>query len=1026
VNSRSYLDLVKLVPGVVSTINLETAGMGGLSNIAANGQRVNSNQLSINGISNTDTGSNGSQNVTLSLDSIDEFKMLTGVYQAEYGRAMGAQISVVTKSGSSDLHGSGYWYHRNESMNANNWVNNRNGVARGLFRFNDQGWTLGGPVYIPKILKSRSKLFFFWSEEIQRQLQPFGAHYVTVPTDLERAGNFSKSVDQNGNPVNITDPTSRAPVPGNIIPASELYTPGVKLLGFLPEPNVAGACAANPGSAGCTKGYNYVSQISSPYPRREDLARIDYNITSKMRVFGHYINNSNTYQSVYGTWILGTNLPIAQIEYANPGWSWAVGSTYVISPTMTNELNVGSSHNSILIDYTTDAFSRTKTGVNLPVLYPKAVQDDYLPNFGFGGSKIGNSPNANVGNSGAGPFINFNTTYDITDAVSKVWNKHTFKFGLYMQKSVKNQTSFGAFDGTYNFGDNSNNPYDTGFGFSNAITGVYNTFSQAANEINGQYRYWNIEWYAQDTWKITPRLSLDYGVRLAWVQPQYDASLQASTFAPSAWQASQAPRMYFPTMVNGVRTGYDATTNTTVPAANIGYIVPNSGNIDNGIEQGGVNGFTKYLQNSPGIVWGPRLGLAYDMFSDHKTVLRTGFGMYHDRFQGNRVFDFVRNPPLGLQPTLTYGLMQNINPTNALLSPPSEYAADPTGVIPSSYNFTFGVQRSLPSMIALDVAYVGNLTRHLQDNRNLNYIPYGTTFQPQNQDPTLAASTIPGATALLQQFVAPYRGISDSIALYEGGATGNYNALQVSANRRVGGLFLGVNYTWSKNLTTATSDTSYVRADQFTHMAYYGRSGNDRRQAFVMNYVYTLPTLRGANALEKSVLGGWQVSGVTTFMSGSPYSPGFSVSTGGGNQNITGSYTEGARLRLLGNPMTGSQDPYARLNPADFALPLVGSIGLESSVNYLTGPGINNWDLSLMKEFSIKEKVHIQLRGDAFNVWNHTQFSGINASLTASTLTGAFTNIAEVNGAINNKTGFGSVSGARDPRILMTMIRIRF
>jgi hypothetical protein len=167
---------------------------------------------------------------------------------------------------------------------------------------------------------------------------------------------------------------------------------------------------------------------------------------------------------------------------------------------MTNELNVGSSNNNILIAYTTDAFSRAKTGVNLPVLYPSAVQDDYLPYFTFGGSKIGNSPAANQGNNGAGPFVNFNTTYDITDAVSKVWNQHTFKFGLYMQKSIKNQTSFGAFDGTYNFGDNSNNPYDTGFGFSNAAMGVYNTFSQAANMINGQYRYWNIEFYAQDTW----------------------------------------------------------------------------------------------------------------------------------------------------------------------------------------------------------------------------------------------------------------------------------------------------------------------------------------------------------------------------------------------------------------------------------------------------------------------------------------------------------------------------------------------
>src|SRR5215472_3442291 len=216
VNSRSYLDLVKLVPGVVSTVNLQTAGPGGLSNISANGTRTNSNQLTINGISNVDTGSNGSVNVTLSLDSIQEFKILTGVYQAEYGRSMGAQISVVTKSGTSDVHGSAYWFHRHDDLNANNFLNNRNGLPRQLFRFNDLGYTLGGPVYIPKLLRSRQKLFFFWSEEFQRQLRPQAAKQITVPTALERAGDFSKTVDNNGNPITIRDYTTGNPFPGNV------------------------------------------------------------------------------------------------------------------------------------------------------------------------------------------------------------------------------------------------------------------------------------------------------------------------------------------------------------------------------------------------------------------------------------------------------------------------------------------------------------------------------------------------------------------------------------------------------------------------------------------------------------------------------------------------------------------------------------------------------------------------------------------------------------------------------------------
>jgi hypothetical protein len=1022
VNSRSYLDLVKLVPGVVSTVNLQTAGPGGLANISANGTRMNSNQLTINGISNVDTGSNGSANVTLSLDSVQEFKILTGVYQAEYGRSMGAQISVVTKSGSSQFHGSAYWFHRNDSLNANNWLNNRNGLPRNIFRFNDFGYTLGGPVYIPKLLPNRQKLFFFWSEEFQRQLRPQGAHNVEVPTALERTGDFSKSVDNNGNPFTIKDPTTGNPFPGNVIPTDRLYAPGVALLKMLPAPNVSNSCNVAPGTAGCIKGYDYQSQISDQYPRREDLIRIDYNLTSRMRLFGHFINNNNTYSSYYGSFVLGANLPISPIQYANPGYSWAVGSSYVFSPTVTNEFNIGMSNNSILIDQTGTGYTRKGSGVNLPLLYQNAVQRDYLPSVAFGGSRLGSSPT--FGSSDA-PFINYNTTIDITDSVAKVWNNHTIKAGMYTQRSRKNQTSFGAFDGSYNFGDNSSNPYDTGYGYANAALGVFNSFSQAANFINGQYRYWNIEFYAQDTWKVTRRLTLDYGIRAAWYQPQYDTSLQASTFVLSQWQPSQAPRLYVPQVVNGARSAVDTVTGQVLPAADIGFIVPGTGNVANGIAQGGVKGFTKYLQDNVPPQWGPRLGIAWDPTGEQKIVIRTGAGIYYDRFQGNRVFDFVRNPPLGIQPTLNYGYVNTISPSTALLSPPSFYAADPSGKIPTTYNFTFGVQTKLPFGMVLDTAYVGGLSRHLQDNRNLNYVPFGAAFQAQNQDSTISSS-LPGGAALPANFLRHLRGISD-INLYESAATGNYNSFQITLDRRVGHLFIGVAYAWSKDLTTATSDTSFVRPDQYTRAAYYGPSGNDRRQNFALNYVYNLPELFQSGHAVRAILGGWQLSGVTRFQSGSPYGIGYSI-TGAGNVNVTGSTTEGARVSLLGNPATGSGNPYTRLNAAMVAPPRLNSIGLESGVNYLTGPGIANWDLSLQKTFSIKERVHMELRADAFNVFNQTQFTGVNSTITYASLTNLTpTNLyLNANGTVNNINGFGTVSGARDPRIMQLVVRLKF
>lgn len=1008
VNSRSFLDLARLAPGVVDNggSSLQTGGTGGLGNIVANGVRSRSNQLTINGISNVDTGSNAVMNVSLSLDSVQEYKMLTGVYQAEFGRSMGAQISVVTKSGTSELHGSSYWFHRHDSLNANNWINNRNGLPRSLFRFNDFGYTLGGPVYIPKLLTSRQKLFFFWSQEFQRQLRPQATKYVTVPSELERQGDFSQSRSYSGGQITIKDPTTGAPFPGNVIPANRQYVPGMALLKLLPKPNVAGSCALTEGAPGCFSSWNYQSQISDNYPRREDLIRVDFNPSSKLRFFGHYINNDNTFDTYYGSFVLATNVPIASITYANPGYSWAVGNTYTFGPTATNEFNIGASHNSILIDSTTGALTRTASGVNLPLLYPDAVQRDYLPGVYFGATAVmPYSPYINW--LGAAPFINYNTTIDITDSMSKQVNRHLFKAGVYLQNSRKDQTTYGGFDGTYDFTNNPANALDTGFAFSNAAIGVFNQFSQAANFVNGQFRYWNIEVYGQDTWKVTSRLTLDYGLRMAWYQPQYDASLQASTFVLSRWSSSQAPRLYYPWLANGVLVAYDPVSSQALSSAYIGYIVPDTGSVLNGIEQGGANGFTKYLQNSRGLQWGPRMGVAWDPTGKQKLVIRTGGGIYYDRIQGNRVFNAILNPPAGLQPVVNYGLASQINASSGLLSPPVAYAVDPTGKIPTTYSFTFGLQTRLPAHLILDAAYVGTLGRHLQDTRNLNYVPYGSTFAPQNQ-------------YLPANLLRPMTGF-DNISLLEANSTSNYNSLQINLTRKVGRLFLGVAYTWSKNLTTAPNDTDSIRPDQYARQANYGPSLYDRRHNFVVNYVYDLPRLANRSSLLKTMLGGWQISGITSFVSGAPYGVAYQFSNTS-QQAITGSQTEAARVVLLGNPATGSDDPYNRLNSAMVAPPRVGSLGLESGVNYLTGPGVNNWDLSLQKQFSLKERLHLQLRADAFNVFNHTQFSGVNNTIQWYSVEYPVL----LNPSSAKIDGFGTVSGARDPRIMQLMVRLQF
>ncbi len=1050
VNGRNALDMAKLVPGVQFTTGASYAvgnSATGANNFTVNGARPSQNQLTINGIGNVDTGNNGGMNVSVSLDSIAEFKMLTGSYQAEYGRSVGGQIALVTKSGTEDFHGSGYWYHRNDSLNANSFLNNVRGLPRPLFRYNDPGYTVGGPVYIPHLFeRARHKAFFFLSQEWQRQLSPNTPRNVLVPTALERKGDFSQSVDNNDKPLPaslIKDPLNGLPFPtSNVIPASRIYGPGQALLNLFPLPNTTQ-----------TSNFNFTSQLPGQAPRRETLVRGDYNITNSFRVFGHFIDDQQPTVAPYGSFVLGLTVPITNIANPIPGRSVAAGATWILSPTMTNEFNWGFTHNSILIDENGQVLRRTTSGINLPVLYPSAVQRDYVPAITFNGSRITASPALGTGNA---PFINYNTTIDISDNITKVWDKHTIKGGIYLQRSRKDQTSFANANGSYNFGDNAANPYDTGFGFSNALLGVYNTFSQASNYINGKYRYWNIEQFLEDTWKITPSVTLDYGVRAAWYQPQYDSSLQASTFLPNLYNGAQAPRLYQPAITPGTTTGrsaFDPVTGAYLPSFDIGLEVPGTGTPFQGICQAGTC-VNKYLFPSRGLQWGPRFGVAWDVTGRGNLVVRTGGGIYYDRIQGNRIFDSVSNPPEAVTPTLNQNLVSTIDPKSVLIGPPSIAMADPTGKIPTTYSFQFGVQARLPGNIMLDTAYVGSQSRHLQDNRNLNYNAFGQCWLPQNQDPQRVASSptaILGTNCKDANFLKPYLGYN-SINLYESQATSNYNALQVQLQRRTSkGLYLGLAYTWSKAMGTSlsggTNDNSFVRPDQYNRLANYSPTSFDRRQILAINYVYDTPKFRIGNAFTRLFTDGWQISGVTQAQTGSPFTPGFSISglSGGTlNQVITGSNTEGPRIGVVAgcDPYTHSSDPFNRLNPACFFAPSPGSIGLESGINYLYGPGQINFDIALQKQFAIRERVKLQFRVDAFNAFNHANFSGYNSTLNFNaypSANGVITGLPTItstalgrnpNGSFN-VTGFGTVTqvgaGALGySRILQTLIRVTF
>jgi hypothetical protein len=1045
-NSRSYLPLVALVPGVTTSAPQGgAAGKGGLGNISVNGVRANENNLELDGLNNVDTGANNSQNVSISLDSVEEYRVLTNSYDAQYGHSAGAQILVVTKSGTPQYHGSGYWFHRNDSLNANTWFDGLTTPARPTpkFRLNDAGWTIGGPVQIPKVWTGmKDKMFFFASQEYQKQLAPNGDHFATVPTALERTGDFSKSLDKTGKPIGaLKIPASICPsyTGNNIIPKSCWNPVGQAILNLFPSPT---------NNTGSTSS-NFDSAISSPSPRREDLVRVDYSLSDKWKAFGRFINNYDQVVNNYGSFALQAALIPEPIVISSPGNGLTLGLTTFVNSSTTNELTLGWTRGVITILPDTPNLSRANTGLsNFPLLFPSAVQLDTIPVLEFdtqGGGKIANSKILGGSNNGAGPFRNNNTSIQVNDNFSKSWGQHLLKLGFFFERSRKDQTNFGPVDARVDFADgDSSNAADTGDAFANGLLGIYRQYTQASNYIDGKYRYSNYEWYVQDTWKVTRRLTLNYGMRFYVIPQQFEAGLFTSNFLPQSYDRTKAPRLYQPvTRTSGHCTdpsipltattcAFDPVSGSSQPAFDIGRIVPGSGNITDGIFQAG-QGISKGLTQNRGVQYAPRFGFAYDVTGRSNLVIRGGGGIYYDRSQGNIIFDELVNPPSIFTPILNNGLLGQVTPLTNInttpIGPPNLSSLLTSAKIPTVYAFNFGTQAKLPYSLVLDTAYVGTTSSHLVEKINLNAVPYGATFLPQNQDPTKPANpAIPGSSSLTRDFLRPFTGYGD-ITQYRNAGSSNFHSLQVSLNRRYAkGLFLGVAYTYGKSLGVTTADTDFIRIDNLTRQQNYGPLGIDRRHTLAIQYIYEVPAIFGKNGWAHSLLDGWQLSGVTRAQSGAPYEVTASVNNFG-NQNITGSFTEPSRVQLVGDPFSGiSGDVFHRINPLAFAPPAVGNIGLGEGRNPFIGPGINNTDLSLQKTFAVRERVSLQLRVDAFNAFNHPQFTGINSNINYASITGGngLSNITNLADPVTRQNGFGSVSGARDPRILQTVVRVVF
>jgi hypothetical protein len=1073
-NGQNIVDLMKFIPGInVSALVANAAST--VTNITGsfqvNGTRSLEHEYTLDGITNLNLGNNTGALVSINPDAVEEVKVLTSNYQAEYGRSGGGVIALTTRGGTNELHGGFLYLRRHDSMNADSYFNDirggsADGFPRPLYRYNDYGWNLGGPIYIPHVINGKNKLFFFISQEYYSQLVPqASSNNILVPTAAERTGNFSASVDGTGKAITIIDPTTGTAFPGNIIPSARIYAPGEAILNFLPSPNT---------TAGGF-GYNYTSQVPSSYPRNETILRGDYQISSSTRLSVRWVYNHDDQQFAYGTTTASWNWPLAVTSRMNgPGSIPSISLTKNFGPTWVNEFIFGIGRGGVTIAPNGDAALRSTAGIDTPLLYPNADPVGMIPSLSFGGIA---SVSSEATTSMFGPFNQRFLIWQVMDNLSKAAGSHVFKVGYYFQSASNASNNQTHVQSDLDFSSNSSNPLNTGDPWANALLGVYNSYTQASSKPLQNYLYHDISWYLQDTWKATRRLTLDLGIRFSWYQPVYNTSGDAAYFDPAAFSTSDAERLFRPVCV-GVSTcksgqaTYRAidpaitgtpTLANTMPGYYVGKLVPGAGSLTNGMVLTS-QGYPAGGVTPPKIYPQPRLGFAWDVTGSHKTVVRGGFGITRDRYESGVTGFGASNPPFVYTPTLQYGYLQNITPGGGgILSPLSITGVDENMTFPIMYNYSIGVQRDIGKGIVIDVAYVGNKSDHLPRKTNLNTPPYGITFSAAAQDPTkFAGGVIPatepglpalysnaglsfsGADILGTDFLRPYQGYSD-ITWYEFDASSKYNSLQVAVNRRFSeGLTFGIAYTWSKTMTTIGDDGTFTRLVNPSWD--YQIAAFDRTHYLVGNFIWDLPRgskiFRG-NALARGILDHWVLSGVTTLASGMPTDVGLTISGVDAGTRLLGTVTSGnlsgqqMRFLLDGDPQTGST-----INMSALEVPGLNDIGPYPRM-YLRNPWIVNQDLSVFKNIPLggaEGKRYIQLRLEAFNAPNHPQISGYNlttnitngAGQTGSAIFSNFTGLVATNnlrpaGSVSPLgTYFGEPNAAQNMRVVQIGVKLYF
>ena len=742
---RSFLNMMRTIPGV-NGLSFNDVG-GGSMNI--NGQRNDQMTFMVDGATNMSFGSQTCCVAVPNLDMIQEMKVITNGATADQGQVGASQVMVVTKSGTKEFHGNVYYYRRHESMNANSWTNNITGTAKGRDRMNQGGLTLGGPLYIPKVFNtSKDKLFFFVSAELWKNLTP-SITQATVPTQAERNGDFSQSIRMSDKSVPVLlDPNNlvngvRQPVPNNFIAVSLRNPDALKLMNVMPLPNITDLTGIQ---------YNFRRVNSSAY--RDFLKKsykIDYNFSEKWRFYGRYSRDRNEAGDPRGMGSFEVDNAGNTLGWAittKDAWNGVLNATTIITPTTTNEIVLAMSKPNTHGIMDKNGYLRKNLNLTYGLPDMSVVQQDYAPTVSLGGGGLQNAPS--LGSTFR--ILQANPDYSITDNFSKVLTRHTFKLGGTFQLDRTDQSRWGGVptNGAFNFTQDAVNPGDYDYQYATMLTGGFNTFTQSKKDPEGRFVFHQVEWWAMDTWKVTPTLTLDLGMRFSLYRgvSYYDTKGQSVAFSRDLWDPKQTVRLF------GYAPGskaIDTATGLLYPSFMRGQIVPGSGNIDNGFTVVGKGGTAPHLFPDRGVQFSPRIGIAWQPKFLPKTVIRAGGGVFKNRVAGQIGIDSVMAPPTTRNTILRYGNMRDINASlYNMISPPdvSTIGYTGSGKVPTTVNWNFAVERELPSAVLLTTSYIGSISRNL---------PYATGMNGRILASELLTNMQPAAPATIPPSSSSYR-----------------------------------------------------------------------------------------------------------------------------------------------------------------------------------------------------------------------------------------------------------------------------